>query len=129
MFALLSGSRSSVFRGLDLAAKPVVTSRPLFASLPAAVPQPASIFFEEIRRRQEQRIEGALEAWDNAKNLLEEAIALVEAREKAYAAVVSDVRHKLEAVDLVMSLGEAGSSPPPIRSSAPKQLLPLARLR
>jgi hypothetical protein len=122
VFGLASTSRRSSPRSivtLALQPGPVVTgpvvtsSTPLFTSLPVASagaaavrsPQALSSSFEEIKQRQEQRIEDALEAWEASKKALQDAIALVETKEKEYTGVVSEVRRNLEAVDLVASLG------------------------
>ena len=122
MFGLASTSRRTFPRSIvTLALQPgpavtgpvVTSSTPLFTSLPVASarapavgsPPVLSSSFEEIKRRQEQRIEDALEAWEASKKALQDAIALVETKEKEYTGVVSEVRRNLEAVDLVASLG------------------------
>jgi hypothetical protein len=68
-------------------------------------PQDLSSSFEDIKRRQQQRIEDALEAWEASKRALQDAIALVETKEREYTGIVSEVRRNLDAVDLVASLG------------------------
>ena len=122
MFGLASTSRRSTPRSIvtlalqpgPVVTSPVVTSStPLFTSLPVASarapavspPQALSSSFEEIKRRQEQRIEDALEAWEASKKALQDAIALVETKEREYTAIVSEVSRNLDAVDLVASLG------------------------
>jgi hypothetical protein len=129
VFGLASTSRRSFPRSIvTLALQPgpvtgpvVTSSTPLFTSLPVASsltpavssPQALSSSFEEIKQRQEQRIEDALEAWEASKKALQDAIALVETKEREYTGVVSDVRRNLEAVDLVASLGGYEIARPP----------------
>jgi len=122
MFGLGSTSRRSSPRSvvtLSLQPGPVVTSSaPLFPSLPArpartppvSSPPALASTFEEIKRRQEQRIEDALQAWDTAKKDLEDAIALVEQKEREYTSVVSEVRRNIDAVNLVASLGQQAAA-------------------
>jgi hypothetical protein len=59
---------------------------------------------EQLRRRQEQRLTPALDAWNEAKKLLASAIELAETREREYRAVADDVRRKLEALDVVIAM-------------------------
>jgi hypothetical protein len=59
---------------------------------------------DQVRARQEQHLASALNAWNEAKRNLENAIALAEAREREYREVYADVRKKLDALDLVVSL-------------------------
>jgi len=68
-----------------------------------------SVFISEIdqiRSWQERRLEIASESWDKSKKLVEDAIARVEAQEREYKAVSSDVSRKLEALELVISMGK-----------------------
>jgi hypothetical protein len=121
VFGLASTSRRSFPRSIVALALPpgpvtgpvVTSSTPLFTSLPVAASQTPAVSsaqalsssFEEIKQRQEQRIEDALEAWEASKKALQDAITLVETKEREYTGVVSDVRRNLDAVDLVASLG------------------------
>jgi hypothetical protein len=59
---------------------------------------------DQVRTHQEQRLVPVLEAWNEAKRNLENAIALAETREREYREVFADVRKKLDALDLVISL-------------------------
>ena len=60
--------------------------------------------FDQLRSWQEQRLLAAVETWNEAKEHLEKAIALAEAKEREYSEVSEDVRRRLEALDLVSSM-------------------------
>jgi hypothetical protein len=62
----------------------------------------------QLRTQQEQRLAPALQAWNLAKQQLEAAIQLTETREREYKEMQEDVRRKLDALELVLSL--AGQS-------------------
>src|SRR5580704_12947367 len=62
------------------------------------------INFDQLRRRQEQRLVPALESWNEAKDHLEKAIALAETREKEFREVSEDVQRKLGALDVVIGM-------------------------
>jgi hypothetical protein len=59
---------------------------------------------DKIRHQQEQRLKPALDSWNEAKRNLESAIAVAEAREKEYREIAEDVRIKMEALQLVISM-------------------------
>jgi len=59
---------------------------------------------DQVRTHQEQRLVPVLDAWNEAKRNLENAIALAEAREREYREVCADVRKKLDALDLVIHM-------------------------
>jgi hypothetical protein len=59
---------------------------------------------DELRRRQEERLLPAMDAWNEAKKNLENAIALAETREKEYRELSDDVRRKLDAMQLVLGM-------------------------
>jgi len=61
---------------------------------------------DQIRIHQEQRLAPALEAWNEAKRNLESALALAQTREREYREVCADVRKRLDAVDLVVSMAK-----------------------
>jgi hypothetical protein len=61
---------------------------------------------EEIKKWQQERVEQALNAWENSKRLLEQAIANVEAQEREYSIVASDVQQKIEMLETVAALGQ-----------------------
>ena len=82
---------------------------------------------DQVRTHQEQRLVPVLEAWNEAKRNLENAIALAETREREYREVFADVRKKLDALDLVISLArELRDELPEIHSINPaeNQLVP-----
>jgi hypothetical protein len=60
--------------------------------------------FDQLRNRQEQRLLTAVETWNEAKEHLEKAIALAEAKEREYSEVSEDVRRRLEALDIVSGM-------------------------
>jgi hypothetical protein len=59
---------------------------------------------EEIRKWQQQRLENALNSWDDSKKALERAIAEVEAQEKQYNAIASDVERNMAALEMVVAM-------------------------
>ena len=68
---------------------------------------------DQVRTGQEQRLVSALDAWNEAKRRLENAIAVAEASEREYHVVCLDVRKRLDAVDLVISMAkELGAEVP-----------------
>jgi hypothetical protein len=65
---------------------------------------------EEIQRQQQRRLEAAVQALDGAKRVLEEAMATVEASDADYKTTAEDVRRNLEALELVLKLGNRGDA-------------------
>ncbi|HEX4275106.1 MAG TPA: hypothetical protein VHZ74_07120 [Bryobacteraceae bacterium] len=61
---------------------------------------------DELRRRQEERLLPAMDAWNAAKKNLEQAIALAETREKEYRELSDDVRRRLDAMQLVLGMAQ-----------------------
>jgi hypothetical protein len=59
---------------------------------------------DELRRREEQRLLPALAAWDEAKKILENAIALAENREREYREIADDVQQRLGALQTVIGM-------------------------
>ena len=59
---------------------------------------------DQLRRRQEQRLSLALESWNEAKEHLKTALARAAAKEQEYREVSEDVRHRLDAMELVSSM-------------------------
>jgi hypothetical protein len=59
---------------------------------------------DQIRIRQEQRLTPVLQALNEAKQHLANAIALVETRERQYREIQDDVKRKLDALALVISM-------------------------
>ena len=59
---------------------------------------------DQIRQAQEQRLSPVIKAWDDAKKHLEDAMALAKTREQEFHEVSEDVRRKLGALDLVVSM-------------------------
>ncbi len=73
--------------------------------------------FDQLRSRQEQRLSLVLDSWSEAKDHLEEAIALAESKEREYREVSEDVRRRLDALELVSSMTrELGGEIPAERS-------------
>lgn len=71
------------------------------------------IKFDQLRRRQEQRLVPAFESWNEAKNDLEKAIARAETREREFREISEDVQRKLGALDVVMGMAnEIGAEIP-----------------
>jgi hypothetical protein len=62
------------------------------------------IQFTELRRLEEQRLVPALEAWNQAKTNLGNAIAQAEAREKDYHAMSKEVQRRLAALNVVVEM-------------------------
>jgi len=60
--------------------------------------------FDQLRRWQEQRLVPVLQSWNEAKEHLEKAIALAEAREREFREVSQDVQRKLAALDVVIGM-------------------------
>lgn len=65
------------------------------------------ISVDKLQDAQEQRLKSALDCWNDAKKNLETAIALAEAREKDYHKVAEDVRLKMDALQVVISMADA----------------------
>src|SRR5947209_2895148 len=65
------------------------------------------IDIEQLKIRQEQRLLPPLQAWNEAKRQLENAIALTEARQREYERVCRDVRQKLDALEVVLNIAGA----------------------
>ena len=61
---------------------------------------------ELLRRRQEQRLSLARESWNSARKHLEDAIVLAQAAEREFCEISEDVRKRIEALDLVVSMAE-----------------------
>jgi len=71
----------------------------------------------------------ALESWEKSKKLVEDAMARVEARKKEYEAISCDVGRKLEALDLVISMGkevDLQTSSPQNGDNSPEHPSPVA---
>jgi hypothetical protein len=66
---------------------------------------------DQLRIQQEQRLAPALQAWNLAKQQLEAAIQLAETREREYRELQEDVRRKLDALELVLSLAGPRTQP------------------
>jgi len=65
---------------------------------------------EQLRSRQEQRRARSLELWNQAKQNVENAIALAETREREFHEVSEDVRRMMDALDLVVGMAnQAGT--------------------
>jgi hypothetical protein len=64
------------------------------------------IQFTELRQLEEQRLVPALEAWNQAKTNLENAIAQAEAREKDYHAMSKEVQRRLAALSVVFEMSK-----------------------
>src|SRR5437763_7836982 len=65
--------------------------------------------FDEIRIRQERRLEAALDSLEQSKKALENAMARVEMQEKEYTAVSEDVLRNLQALEMVIAMGKDGA--------------------
>lgn len=74
---------------------------------------------DRLRSRQEQRLIPALESWNRAKKRLEEAIALCEACEREFQQVSEDVKHRLDALDLVTCMANELEAPASAERSLP----------
>jgi hypothetical protein len=73
--------------------------------------------FDQLRKRQEQRLLLVLDSWNEAKEHLEKAIALAENKEQEYREVSDDVRRRLDALELVNGMiRELGAEFPAERS-------------
>ncbi|MGD1068919.1 MAG: hypothetical protein ABSB15_02170 [Bryobacteraceae bacterium] len=59
---------------------------------------------EQLRSRQEQRRARSLELWNQAKQNVENAIALAETREREFHEVSEDVQRMMNALDLVVGM-------------------------
>jgi hypothetical protein len=81
--------------------------------------------FEELRRRQQQRVDEAMLLLTAAKQELQSAIALTESRELELREIAQDVKRRLDALSLVEEMASgikpAGVSKPMIESGAPAQ--------
>jgi len=80
---------------------------------------------DRLRSRQEQRLIPALESWNRAKKHLEEAIALCEACEREFQQVSEDVKHRLDALDLVNSMANELEAPASTERSLPAAPQPM----
>ena len=61
---------------------------------------------ELLRRRLEQRLSLARESWNSARKHLEDAIVVAQAAEREFCEISEDVRKRIEALDLVVSMAE-----------------------
>src|SRR6516164_1733448 len=75
--------------------------------------QPYALLAEidKIRGRQQERVEAAVKACEEANVLLKNAIANVEARKKEHETITEDVHRNLDALALVISLGKELHNP------------------
>jgi hypothetical protein len=64
----------------------------------------------EIQTQQERRLAAVVQALEDAKQVLEEAMAAVQARDADYKTTADDVRRNLEALALVLTLGNRGDA-------------------
>ena len=74
---------------------------------------------DDIRVRLEQKLLAALEAWDLEKKRLEEAMARAEEKERQYRETAEDVKHRLEALDLVAAMMSEPAAGTAIERAAP----------
>jgi len=63
-----------------------------------------TIQIDELRRREEQRLLPAIQAWEQAKRDLESAIATAETREKDYRTLLAEVDQRLQALNVVVQM-------------------------
>jgi hypothetical protein len=91
----------------------------------SSMPDEDVLNVNQLRERQDQRVALALDSWKKAKEHLEEAIRLVEVREKEFHAVSEDVRRKLAALEVVVAMaGDREPAPETLQLSAhPEQPL------
>jgi hypothetical protein len=75
---------------------------------------------EVLRRRQEQRLSLARESWNSARKHLEDAIVLAQAAEREFCEISEDVRKRIEALDLVVSMAEERDDETPRRLTEKK---------
>ena len=77
---------------------------------------------ELLRRRLEQRLSLARESWNTARKHLEDAIMVAQAAEREFSEISEDVRKRIEALDLVVSMAEEleGKDPAPRRLTEKK---------
>lgn len=67
-------------------------------------PKEAGIPFDELRVRLEQTLLTALESWNREKKRLEEAVARAEEKEREFKVLAEDVKHRLEALEVVAGM-------------------------
>jgi hypothetical protein len=79
---------------------------------------------DRIRAAQEERLAQALAAWEQAKEDLKEAAALVETREREYQETTAEVRMHLAALEIVVGLAEGGEP----KNNTPLITAPAARI-
>lgn len=75
---------------------------------------------EQLRNQQERRLRSALEAWDTEKKRLEEAVARAQNREREFRRVSDDVQRKLDALNLVLGMGDDMEPELPVERALPK---------
>lgn len=80
---------------------------------------------DQLRSRQEQRLIPALESWNLAKQHLEEAIALCEAREREFQQVSEDVKRRVDALQLVATMANELEAPASTERSLPPAPQPM----
>jgi hypothetical protein len=86
-----------------------------------------ALALDEIRVRLEQRLLAAHEAWDLERKRLEEAMARAEAKEREFRETAEDVKHRMEALDLVAGMArdlEGPSIPPGLPEPPAPAVLP-----
>lgn len=83
---------------------------------------------DQIRVRQEQRLTPALQALNEAKQHLANAIALVETRERQYRDIQDDVKQKLDALAVVISMASEPSGQIP-QAQMPQAQLPQPKVK
>lgn len=75
-----------------------------------------------IRNREQLRLASARRGWDEAKEQLAAALALVETRANQYRAIQEEVEKNLAALELVTSMNsESGCHADQVRPDAPEQ--------
>ncbi|HXE64958.1 MAG TPA: hypothetical protein VN519_15545 [Bryobacteraceae bacterium] len=77
----------------------------------------ATFPLDELRRRQQDRLLPAMDAWNEAKKNLEAAIALAALREREYVELSKDVRRRLDALQLVLGMAQELEGEPPQRAA------------
>ena len=79
---------------MRVAIRPIMTPAPKESGIP----------FDELRVRLEQTLLTALESWNREKKRLEEAVARAEEKEREFKALAEDVKHRLEALEVVAGM-------------------------
>lgn len=66
---------------------------------------------DQLRRVQEERLATALQAWEQEKQRLQEAVSRAESKERDYNQIAEDVKQRLAALDLVALMEQERRSP------------------